>query len=86
MKLFRIALVRPVGKFEPESWDDLPQKGVIVRLSQKLVNRAYGEGYVFTKNTLLRQAGRRECAVLIRQTREPHVGAHCTRTLLYDVA
>lgn len=86
-RVYRICLVRPVGKFVPKSWNDWPEHGVIMRTGRRLVSRVFAENYAYTRNSRLREAGKTACFVVIRPGQRARTGEYCERGVpLYDVA
>ena len=76
---YRVAVIRVSGTWRPQHWDDFPQTGMIVTVSESPCTRAFAEGCVHQFNTASLEQGRAEWAVIL----DPHAacapGDRCER-------
>lgn len=84
--MFRIAIVRPVGDWVENRWDDWPESGVIIQVGSPMMRDA-AVGHAFSRNSMLRMNGTKTCAVLIRAAQDARVGDIAKMPVpVYDVA
>ena len=76
---YRVAVIRVSGKWRPRQWDDFPQAGLIVTVSESPCTRAFAEGCVHQFNTESLERGRHEWAVILDPGSACAPGDRCER-------